>query len=86
MIRNIQILSLVLAFGVFGIVAWRRAKTDLSASERHSLRLTTFLTIAVGAGVLPGLLFPSVTWLQMAGAIVSILLTGYAVVQIRRQT
>ena len=84
MIRDFQILSLVLAFGVVGIVAWQRGKADLSVMERRTLRLTTFLTIAVAAGALPALLFPSVTWLHMAGAIVSILLTATAVVLMRR--
>jgi hypothetical protein len=83
-IRDFQILSLVLAFGVVGIVAWRRGKADLSVLERRSLRLTMILTMAVAAGVLPTLLFPSVTWLPMAGSIVSILLTATAVVLIRR--
>jgi hypothetical protein len=83
-IRDLQILSLVLAFGLVGIVAWRRGKADLSVLERRTLRLTTFLTMAVAAGVLPALLFPSVTWLHMAGAIVSILLTATAVVLMRR--
>ena len=84
MTRDFQILSLVLAFGVVGIVAWRRGKADLSVSERRTLRLTTFLTMAVATGALPALLFPSVTWLHMAGAIVSILLTSTAVVLMRR--
>ena len=84
MIRDLQVLSLVLAFGVVGILMWRRGKADLSVSERRSLRLTAFLMMAVAAGVLPALLFPSVTWLHMAGAIVSILLTATAVVQMRR--
>ena len=84
MIRDLQILSLVLAFGVVGIVAWRRGKADLSVLERRTLRLTMFLTMAVAAGVLPALLFPSVTWLHMAGSIVSILLTATAVVLMRR--
>ncbi len=84
MIRDFQILSLVLAFGVVGIVAWRRGKADLSVLERRTLRLTTFLTMAVAAGVLPALLFPSVTWLHMVGAIVCILLTATAVVLMRR--
>lgn len=84
MIRDLQILSLVLAFGLVGIVAWRRGKADLSVLERRTLRLTTFLTMAVAAGVLPALLFPSVTWLHMAGSIVSILLTATAVVLMRR--
>jgi hypothetical protein len=83
-IRDFQILSLVLAFGVVGILAWRRGKADLSVLERRTLRLTTFLTMAVAAGVLPALLFPSVTWLHMAGSIVSILLTATAVVLMRR--
>ena len=84
MTRDFQILSLVLAFGVVGIVAWRRGKADLSVSERRTLRLITFLTMAVAAGALPPLLFPSVTWLHMAGSIVSILLTATAVVLMRR--
>ena len=84
MIRDFQILSLVLVFGVVGIVAWRRGKANLSVLERRTLRLTTFLTMAVAAGVLPALLFPSVTWLHMAGSIVSILLTATAVVLMRR--
>lgn len=84
MIRDLQMLSLVLAFGVVGILAWRRGKADLSVLERRTLRLTTFLTMAVAAGVLPALLFPSVTWLHMAGSIVSILLTATAVVLMRR--
>ena len=84
MIRDFQILSLVLAFGVVGIVAWRRGKADLSVLERRTLRLTMLLTMAVAAGVLPALLFPSVTWLHMAGSIVSILLTATAVVLMRR--
>ena len=84
MIRDLQILSLVLAFGLVGIVAWRRGKADLSVLERRTLRLTTFLTMAVAAGVLPALLFPAVTWLNMAGSIVSILLTATAVVLMRR--
>lgn len=84
MIRNLQMLSLVLAFGVVGIFAWRRGKADLSVSERRTLRLTAFLMMAVAAGVFPVLLFPSVTWLHMAGAIVSILLTATAVVLMRR--
>lgn len=84
MIRDLQILSLVLAFGLVGIFAWRRGKADLSVLERRTLRLTTFLTMAVAAGVLPALLFPSVTWLHMAGSIVSILLTATAVVLMRR--
>ena len=84
MIRDLQILSLVLAFGVVGFVAWRRGKADLSVQERRTLRLTSFLMIAVAAGVLPVLLFPSVTWLHMAGSIVSILLTATAVVYMRR--
>jgi hypothetical protein len=83
-IRDLRILSLVLAFGAFGIVVWRRGKADVSVLERRSLRLTTFLTMAVAAGVLPALLFPSVTWLHMAGSIVSILLIGTAVIQMRR--
>jgi heme A synthase len=83
-IRDLQVLSLFLAFGVVGIVAWRRGKADLSASERRTLRLTSLLTIAVAAGVLPALLFPSATWLHMAGSIISILLTATAVVQMRR--
>jgi heme A synthase len=83
-IRDLQILSLVLAFGLVGIVAWRRGKADLSVFERRTLRLTTFLTMAVAAGVLPVLLFPAVTWLHMAGSIVSILLTATAVVLMRR--
>jgi heme A synthase len=83
-IRDLQILSLVLAFGLVGIVAWRRGKADLSVLERRTLRLTMFLTMAVAAGVLPALLFPAVTWLHMAGAIVSILLTATAVVLMRR--
>ena len=84
MIRDLQILSLVLAFGLVGIVAWRRGKADLSVLERRTLRLTTFLTMAVAAGVLPALLFPAVTWLHMAGSSVSILLTATAVVLMRR--
>lgn len=84
MIRDFQILSLVLVFGVVGIVAWRRGKANLSVLERRTLRLTMFLTMAVAAGVLPALLFPSVTWLHMAGSIVSILLTATAVVLMRR--
>jgi len=40
--------------------------------------------MAVAAGVLPALLFPAVTWLHMAGSIVSILLTATAVVLMRR--
>ena len=84
MIRDFQILSLVLVFGVVGIVAWRRGKANLSVLERRTLRLTVFLTMAVAAGVLPALLFPSVTWLHMAGSIVSILLTATAVVLMRR--
>ena len=84
MIRDLQILSLVLAFGLVGIVAWRRGKADLSVLERRTLRLTTFLTMAVAAGVLPALLFPEVAWLHMAGSIVSILLTATAVVLMRR--
>ena len=84
MIRDFQILSLVLAFGVVGIAAWRRGKADLSVLERRTLRLTMFLTMAVAAGVLPALLFPSVTWLHMAGSIVSMLLTATAVVYMRR--
>ena len=84
MIRNLQMLSLVLAFGVVGILAWRRGKADLSVSERRTLRLTAFLMMAVAAGVFPVLLFPSVTWLHMAGSIVSILLTATAVVLMRR--
>jgi hypothetical protein len=83
-IRDLQILSLVLAFGLVGIVAWRRGKADLSVLERRTLRLTTFLTMAVAAGVLPALLFPAVTWLHMAGSIVSIMLTATAVVLMRR--
>jgi heme A synthase len=83
-IRDFQILSLVLAFGVVGIVAWRRGKGNLSELDRRTLRLTTFLTLAVAAGVLPALLFPSVTWLHMMGSIVSILLTATAVVLMRR--
>jgi hypothetical protein len=83
-IRELQILSLALAFGGVGIVAWRRGKADLSVSERRTLRLTSLLTMAVAAGVLPALLFPSVTWLHMAGSIVSILLTATAVVHMRR--
>ena len=84
MVRDLQILSLVLAFGVVGIAAWRRGRADLPASERRTLRLTSFLTMAVAAGVLPILLFPSVTWLTMLGSIVSILLTVSAVIQMRR--
>jgi heme A synthase len=84
MVHDLQILSLVLAFGVVGIGAWRRGRADLPASERRTLRLTSFLTMAVAAGVLPALLFPSVTWLHMAGSIVSILLTATAVVLMRR--
>ena len=84
MIRDFQILSLVLAFGVVGIALWRRGKADLSVSERRTLRLTMFLTMAVAAGVLPALLFPSVTLVHMAGSIVSILLTATAVVLMRR--
>lgn len=84
MIRDLQMLSLVLAFGLVGIVAWRRGKADLSVLERRTLRLTTFLTMAVAAGVLPALLFPSATWLHMAGSIVSILLTATAVIYMRR--
>lgn len=84
MIRDFQILSLVLAFGIVGIFAWRRGKADLSVLERRTLRLTTLLTMAVAAGVLPALLFPSATWLHMAGAIVSILLTATVVVLMRR--
>jgi hypothetical protein len=84
MVRDLQILSIVLAFGVVGIAAWRRGRADLSASERRTLRLTSFLTMAVAAGVLPTLLFPSVTWLTMWGSIVSILLTVSAVIQMRR--
>ena len=84
MIRDLQILSLLLVFGLVGIVAWRRGKADLSVLERRTLRLTTFLTMAVAAGVLPALLFPAVTWLHMAGSIVSILLTATAVVHMRR--
>jgi len=83
-IRDLQIVSVVLAFGLVGIVAWRRGKADLPVSERRTLRLTMFLTMAVAAGVLPALLFPSVTWLNMAGSIVSILLTATAVVLMRR--
>jgi len=84
MIRNLQILSLVLSFGAFALAVWRRGKADLSVSERRSLRLTTILTTAVAAGVLPALLFPEKTWFVMSGSIVSILLTATAVVQIRR--
>ena len=84
MVRDLQILSLVLAFGVVGILAWRRGRTDLSASERRTLRLTSLLTMAVAAGVLPALLFPSVTWLHMTGAIVSILMTATAVILMQR--
>jgi len=83
-IRDFQILSLVLAFGVVGIALWRRGKADLSVLERRTLRLTTFLTMAVAAGALPALLFPSVTLVHKAGSIVSILLTATAVVLMRR--
>jgi len=82
--HDLQILSLALAFGLFGIVAWRRGKADLSVLERRTLRLTTILTMAVAAGVLPVVLLPSVTWLHMAASIVSILLTATAVVYMRR--
>lgn len=84
MVRDLQILSLVLAFGVVGILAWRRGRADLPASERRTLRLTSFLTMAVAAGVLPALLFPSVTWLHMTGSIVSILMTATAVILMQR--
>ncbi len=84
MTRDLPILSLVLAFGLVTIVAWRRGKADLSGLERRTLRLTTLLMMAVAAGVLPALLFPSVTWLHMAGSIVSILLTVTAVVHMPR--
>ena len=84
MTRDLQVFCLVLAFGVIGIAAWRRGKADLSVLERRTLRLTAFLTMAVAAGALPALLFPSITWLHMAGAIVSILLTATAVVLMRR--
>lgn len=84
MTRNIQIFILVLAIGILGTVGWRSGNTDLTAAERRSLRLTTTFMLAAAAGVLPGLLFPSVTWLQMTGSIASILLIGTAVVQMRR--